>query len=81
MLGLSQLQGPIYKPRKIITTSHDICENKSDKQAECWCKVFSKMILEYRTEDEKCYALIKEEILESQGCFVKKVRLKLLLET
>ena len=39
------------------------------------------MILEYRNEDEKCYALIKEEILESQGCFVKKVRLKLLLET
>lgn len=81
MLGLTQLQGPIYKLRKIITTSPDICENKSDKQAECWCKVFSKMILEYRNEDEKCYALIKEEILESQGCFVKKVRLKLLLET
>lgn len=81
LLGLSQLQGPIYKLRKIITTSYDICENKSDKQAECWCKVFSKMILEYRNEDEKCYALIKEEILESQGCFVKKVRLKLLLET
>lgn len=45
-----------------------------------WHKAVSKMILEYGNEDKKCYASIKEEILESQGCFMKKVGLKLLLE-
>ena len=45
-----------------------------------WQKVVSKMILEYGNEDKKCYALIKEEILESQGGFMKKVRLKGLVE-
>jgi len=45
-----------------------------------WHKVVSKMILEHGDEDKRHYALIEEDILESQGCFVKKVRLKLLFE-
>lgn len=45
-----------------------------------WHKVVSKMILEHRGEDERHYALIEEDILERERCFVKKVRLKLLFE-